>query len=60
MQANFMKMRSIAIELLNARRVAALMLLALLLAGCDACGDFNLLRGESQACRQLPPQQPAR
>jgi hypothetical protein len=60
MQTNFMKMRGIAVELLNARRVAGLMLLALLLAGCDACGDFNLLRGESQACRQLPPQQPAR
>jgi hypothetical protein len=37
-------------------KVAALVLLALLLAGCDSCGDFNLLRGESHACRQQPPQ----
>ena len=37
-------------------KVGALMLLAVLLAGCDSCGDFNLLRGESHACRQQPPQ----
>jgi hypothetical protein len=37
-------------------KFAALALLALLLAGCDSCGDFNLLRGESHACRQQPPQ----
>jgi hypothetical protein len=41
---------------MNARRIAGLMLLAVVLAGCDSCGDWvNPLRGESHACRQQPP-----
>jgi hypothetical protein len=41
---------------MNARRIAGLTLLALVLAGCDSCGDWvNPLRDESHACRQQPP-----
>jgi PBP1b-binding outer membrane lipoprotein LpoB len=36
-------------------RLAAVIALALLLAGCDSCGDFVSPLGMSQACRQQPP-----
>jgi hypothetical protein len=40
---------------------AGLLLLALALAGCDSCGDFNNpLRGQTQSCRQQSPAQQSR
>jgi hypothetical protein len=38
----------------NARRVACLIVLGALLAGCDSCGDWRW-SFQSEACRQQPP-----
>ena len=45
-----------------AARIALLIVLGAMLAGCDKCGNFWSLwgsdaQGETQACRELPPPQ---
>ncbi len=40
----------------NACRVAGMIVLALLLAGCDSCGDFVSPIGHAQVCRKEAPQ----
>jgi hypothetical protein len=38
-------------------RLACVLALGALLAGCDKCGDWwSPMRGESTACREQPPQ----
>jgi hypothetical protein len=44
-------------------RIALLIVLGAMLAGCDKCGNWwsplgNDAQGETQACRELPPPQP--
>jgi len=44
-----------------AARIALLMVLGAMLAGCDKCGNLwspwgSDAQGETQACRELPPQ----
>ena len=36
-------------------RLAAMIVLGALLAGCDRCGDWWWAQGESQSCRQQAP-----
>jgi hypothetical protein len=39
-----------------AGRIACLIALGALLAGCDKCGDWwSPMRGDSQVCKQTPP-----
>jgi len=42
-----------------AARIALLMVLGAMLAGCDKCGNLwpfgTAAQGETQACRELPP-----
>ncbi|MBV8241631.1 MAG: hypothetical protein JOY75_12630 [Hyphomicrobiales bacterium] len=43
-------------------RIAFLLVLGAMLAGCDKCGNFwspwgSGAQGETQACRELPPPQ---
>jgi hypothetical protein len=45
-----------------AARIALLMALGAMLAGCDSCGNLwsprgSDAQGETQACRELPPPQ---
>jgi hypothetical protein len=45
-----------------AARIALLIVLGAMLAGCDKCGNFwspwgSGAQGETQACRELPPPQ---
>ena len=45
-----------------AARIALLIVLGAMLAGCDKCGNFwspwgSGAQGEPQACRELPPPQ---
>ncbi|MBV8113038.1 MAG: hypothetical protein JOZ26_12360 [Hyphomicrobiales bacterium] len=45
-----------------AARIAFLIVLGAMLAGCDKCGNFwspwgSGAQGETQACRELPPPQ---
>jgi len=40
----------------TARRVAGMIVLALVLAGCDSCGDFVSPIGHAQVCRKEAPQ----
>jgi hypothetical protein len=42
-------------------RIALLIMLGAMLAGCDKCGNLwspwgSAAQGETQACRELPPQ----
>jgi hypothetical protein len=42
-------------------RIALLVVLGIMLAGCDKCGNLwspwgSNAQGETQACRELPPQ----
>jgi hypothetical protein len=41
-----------------AGRIALLIVLGTMLAGCDKCGDWywSLMHGEAQACRHQAPQ----
>jgi hypothetical protein len=41
-----------------AGRIALLIVLGAMLAGCDKCGDWywSLMHGEAQACRHQAPQ----
>jgi epoxyqueuosine reductase QueG len=46
----------------GAARIAFLIALGAMLAGCDKCGNFwspwgSGAQGETQACRELPPPQ---
>ena len=46
----------------TAARIALLIVLGAMLAGCDKCGNFwspwgSGAQGETQACRELPPPQ---
>ena len=45
-----------------AARIALLIVLGATLAGCDKCGNLwpfgTAAQGETQACRELPPQPP--
>ncbi len=40
----------------NAWRIAGMIAFALLLAGCDSCGDFVSPIGHAQVCRKDAPQ----
>jgi hypothetical protein len=41
---------------MKVRRIACMVLLGALLAGCDKCGDlWSSLPGESQVCREQAP-----
>jgi hypothetical protein len=41
---------------MTACRAAAMIVLALLLTGCDSCGDFVSPIGHAQVCRKDAPQ----